>query len=63
VGERHLKLLLQPLNGEGQIDAIAFNTAELPGSCREVRAAYQLDVNEYRGMLSAQLVVEYIEAT
>jgi single-stranded-DNA-specific exonuclease len=62
VGERHLKLLLEPLNGEGQIDAIAFNTAELPGSCREVRAAYQLDVNEYRGMLSAQLVVEHIEA-
>ncbi len=62
VGERHLKLVLQPLNGEGQIDAIAFNTAELPAPCREVRAAYQLDVNEYRGMLSAQLVVEYIEA-
>ncbi|NNG13384.1 MAG: single-stranded-DNA-specific exonuclease RecJ, partial [Halobacteria archaeon] len=57
VGERHLKLLLQPLNGEGQIDAISFNTAELPGSCREVRAPYQLDVNEYRGILSAQLVV------
>jgi single-stranded-DNA-specific exonuclease len=62
VGERHLKLVLQPHGGEGQIDAIAFNTRELPGACREVRAAYQLDVNEYRGMQSAQLVVEYIEA-
>ncbi len=62
VGERHLKLVLAPLDGGGQIDAIAFNTGALPGSCREVMAAYQLDVNEYRGMLSAQLVVEYIEA-
>jgi single-stranded-DNA-specific exonuclease len=62
VGERHLKLVLAPLDGGGQIDAIAFNTATLPGSCREVMAAYQLDVNEYRGMLSAQLVVAYIEA-
>ncbi len=62
VGERHLKLVLQPIDGEGQIDAIAFNTGELPGSCPEVRAAYQLDVNEYRGMLTAQLVVEHIEA-
>jgi len=62
VGECHLKLVLQPYNGEGPIDAIAFNTAELPGSCREVLAAYQLDVNEYRGRLSAQLIVEHIEA-
>jgi single-stranded-DNA-specific exonuclease len=62
VGACHLKLVLQPLEGEMPIDAIAFNTAELPGSCREVRAVYHLDVNEYRGLLSAQLVVEYIEA-
>jgi len=62
VGERHLKLVLAPLDGGGQIDAIAFNTSALPGSCREVLAAYQLDVNEYRGMSSAQLMVEYIEA-
>ena len=62
VGGCHLKLVLQPYHGPAQIDAIAFNTAALPQSCREVRAVYQLDVNEYRGMLSAQLIVEHIEA-
>lgn len=62
VGQRHLKLTLQPAGGECRIDAIAFNTAELPPGCRHVRLAYRLDVNEYRGLVSPQLVVEYIEA-
>jgi single-stranded-DNA-specific exonuclease len=61
VGERHLKLMLQPAQGNSPIDAIAFNTPALPDTCREARLAYRLDVNEYRGRLSPQLIVEHIE--
>jgi single-stranded-DNA-specific exonuclease len=61
VGERHLKLTLQPVGGRLQIDAIAFNTPVLPAACGRVHLAYRLDVNLYRGIESAQLVVEHID--
>ena len=63
VGERHLKLRLTPADGGAALDAIAFNHPDLlPGETgAECRAAYRLDVNEFRGSRSAQLVVEYIE--
>jgi single-stranded-DNA-specific exonuclease len=63
VGERHLKLQLQPAAGATAIDAIAFNHPELltvdgAGKCF---AVFRLDVNEFRGVRSPQLVVEHIE--
>ncbi len=61
VGERHLKLTVKPPESSGRIDAIAFNTAALPAGCRYARLAYRLDVNEYRGLVSPQLVIEHIE--
>ncbi len=61
VGERHLKLTLQPAGGRRQIDAIAFNTPALSAACSSVHVAYRLDVNAYRGIESAQLVVEQID--
>ena len=61
VGERHLKLSLEAVSGGTRMDAIAFNTAALPAGCDCARMAYRLDVNEYRGLVSPQLVVEYIE--
>ena len=61
VGERHLKLNLAPLDGQGHIDAIAFNTPALPPGCDSARMAYRLDVNEYRGLVTPQLVIEHIE--
>ncbi|MEX2124169.1 MAG: single-stranded-DNA-specific exonuclease RecJ [Woeseia sp.] len=59
VGENHLKLKVRPLRGSGYLDAIAFNQA---GSAHRgtVRLAYRLDVNEWRGVESPQLVVEQI---
>lgn len=63
VGERHLKLRLR-LPGDGrQLDAIAFNEdgGELPEGQAAIRAAYRLDVNEFRGQRSAQLVIEHLE--
>lgn len=64
VGEKHLKMELQSEDAEQPISAIAFNA---PASLIEqsegfIRAAYRLDVNEFRNKKTAQLVVEYIEA-
>jgi len=68
VGDKHLKLLLEPQDSSGQaasaIDAIAFNTLpeDLPASEGPIQCAYRLDVNEFRGQRTVQMIVEYIEA-
>jgi single-stranded-DNA-specific exonuclease len=62
VGEKHLKMTLQPVPGSCQIDGIAFNTPKLPADCQRVHLAYRLDTNEFRNIVSPQLIVEYIEA-
>ena len=59
VGERHLKMRVSPIGGGPRVDAIAFNQ-EHRGLRGPVRLAYRLDINEYRGIASAQLVVEQI---
>ena len=63
VGEKHLKMRVQ-LNERTVFDAIAFNVdvASWPDTeVKKVRLAYKLDVNEYRGEQSAQLLVEHLE--
>jgi single-stranded-DNA-specific exonuclease len=63
VGERHVKLSLRA--GRRTLDAIAFGAAP-HGRAPEwprVRAAFRLDVNEYQGNRSLQLVIEYLEPT
>ncbi|MCB1699608.1 MAG: single-stranded-DNA-specific exonuclease RecJ [Pseudomonadales bacterium] len=63
VGEKHLKLVLLPLNGSVLLDAIAFNV-DLDiwpqESIETVEIAYRLDVNEYRGKRSLQLMIEHL---
>ena len=65
VGERHLKLELAPAQDPAQaVEAIAFNVD--PGAwpdpaLRELRLAYRLDVNAWRGEERLQLVVEHLE--
>ena len=64
VAEKHLKLVLFPASGSVLLDAIAFNIdpAVWPDQAVEqVDIAYRLDVNEYRGQRSLQLLVEHIE--
>jgi single-stranded-DNA-specific exonuclease len=63
VGERHLKMVVKIPGYDKLLDAIAFNTAEQawPRENAQARVAYKLDVNEYRGQRSAQLLVEHIE--
>lgn len=61
VGEKHLKMRVTPAAGGKPLDAIAFNQAG-PAYRGVVQLAYRLDVNEYRGVESAQLIVEQIVA-
>jgi single-stranded-DNA-specific exonuclease len=65
VGEKHLKLVLTPVGSDLLLDAIAFNID--PGlwpddSVELVEIAYRLDVNEFRGQRSVQLMVEHLVA-
>lgn len=63
VGERHLKVMVEPLEGGPLIDGIAFNvdtTLWPDSSVRQVELAYRLDINEYRGNRSVQLIIEHL---
>ncbi len=63
VGEKHLKLVLSPTGGNSLTDAIAFNVdlAVWPNPAIEhVEIAYRLDINEFRGQRSLQLMVEHL---
>jgi single-stranded-DNA-specific exonuclease len=64
VGERHLKLRLRVPGDARQLDAIAFNEdgAGLPTGDIRIRAAYRLDINDFRGERNAQLIIEHLEA-
>ncbi|NLD15856.1 MAG: single-stranded-DNA-specific exonuclease RecJ [Gammaproteobacteria bacterium] len=65
VGERHLKLVLQPEQGRVSVEAIAFNVdlQQWPNpNIRYAEMAYRLDVNEFRGRESLQLMVEHLVA-
>ncbi|MES2605241.1 MAG: single-stranded-DNA-specific exonuclease RecJ [Pseudomonadota bacterium] len=63
LGEKHLKLTLSVPGTAQQIEAIAFNqdAAALSSQSERVRLLYRLDVNEYRGASTPQLVVEQLE--
>ena len=63
VGERHLKLQLKTECGSQALDGIAFNIdrEQWPNAnVRWVELAYKLDLNEYRGNESVQLLVNYL---
>lgn len=63
VGEKHLKLVLKHRSGR-LVDAIAFgiDVREWPDTeARLVKLAYQLDINEFRGKFSLQLIVRELQ--
>jgi single-stranded-DNA-specific exonuclease len=63
VGQKHLKLVLFPANGSVLLDAIAFNVdldVWPDPAIEQVEIAYRLDVNEFRGQRSVQLVIEQL---
>lgn len=63
VGEKHLKLVLQSAQNAPALDAIAFNIDldVWPNpTIRHAQVAYTLDINEFRGNQSLQLMVSSI---
>jgi single-stranded-DNA-specific exonuclease len=63
VGERHLKVMVEPAGGGPLLDGIAFNidTARWPDNgVRDVELAYRLDINEFRGNRSLQIIIDAI---
>lgn len=63
VGEKHLKMTVQPVTGGPQLDAIAFNIdrSQWPDyQQRSVQIAYKLDSHEFRGRCSVQLLVQWL---
>ena len=65
VAGKHLKMMVEPLAGGSIIDAIAFNVdlKRWPdASVQQIELVYRLDVNEFRGNRSVQLMVEHLTA-
>ncbi|PST86144.1 single-stranded-DNA-specific exonuclease RecJ [Photobacterium sp. NCIMB 13483] len=65
VAGKHLKIMVEPLAGGSVIDAIAFNVdlKRWPdASVQQIELVYRLDVNEFRGNRSVQLMVEHLAA-
>lgn len=62
-GQRHLKLVLRLSTGGRLVDAIAFfvDQPEQWLGLRCCLAAYKLDINEFRGRRSIQLIIQYLE--
>ena len=59
VGNNHLKMRVKSIGSEVSIDAIAFNQVSIVAR-DAVELIYKLQVNEFRGKASAQLLVENI---
>lgn len=64
IGERHLKFLLKIPGGDKRVEALAFfvqDTTWLQG-VEKIRLAYTLDINEYNGVKSVQLIIKHAQA-
>ncbi|MEM9102781.1 MAG: single-stranded-DNA-specific exonuclease RecJ [Pseudomonadota bacterium] len=61
---KHLKLQVVKKKGQQVFDAILFNAPQdiLNQALDKVRLAYRLDVNEFMGRRTVQLLIEYIES-
>ena len=64
LGENHLKMVLSPLGNDGfLVDAIAFGVSEADwpaSSATEIELAYRLNINDFRGARTLQLMVEHL---
>ena len=64
VGERHLKLWVEPVGSGRRFDAIAFNHLD-PGARPQLenstlQLVYRLDINDYRGERRLQLLIDHL---
>jgi single-stranded-DNA-specific exonuclease len=62
VGEKHLKLVLADLQTGELVDGIYFNIdlAVWPSTREQADLVYRLDINEFRGRQSLQLMVQHM---
>jgi single-stranded-DNA-specific exonuclease len=60
--DKHLKMQVRPINGGPNLDVIAFNTVDTdwPPEVSQLRLAYKLDINKYRGATNLQLMAQYV---
>ena len=62
MAERHLKMTLRPLDGGPQLTALAFYWEDegegIPHAGQHLALVYRLDVNEYLGQRTLQLLVQ-----
>jgi single-stranded-DNA-specific exonuclease len=64
IGERHVKMWVEPLASGRSFDAVAFNhlgeggAGELPAGLTQL--VYRLEVNEYQGERRLQLLIEHL---
>lgn len=65
VGERHLKLWVEPQGSGRRFDAIAFNAIEAGAAPQwegqSLQLVYRLDINEYRGETRLQLLIDHLQ--
>ena len=63
VAEKHVKMVLRQAEGGKNLEAIAFNQAAALGqwASARIQAAYKLDINEYGGYRTLQLIVEHMQ--
>ena len=63
VGEKHLKLKLRHNMSGEEVEAIAFNQGAevLDAGETAIRMIYRMDVNEFRGRKTVQLIIQHIE--
>ncbi|QIQ20411.1 single-stranded-DNA-specific exonuclease RecJ [Zophobihabitans entericus] len=63
VGDKHLKIVIEPADGGPLIEGIAFNvdTLQWPDlSIKRIKLAYNLDINDFRGNQNVQLLVRHL---
>jgi single-stranded-DNA-specific exonuclease len=62
IGERHVKMWVEPAHSGRSFDAVAFNQLEAGGELPSglAQLVYRLDVNEYQGERRLQLLVDHL---
>lgn len=63
VGDKHLKVVIEPCQGGPLLDGIAFNVNTLnwpDQSIKQAKLAFHLDINDFRGQKKVQLIIRHL---